>query len=62
MLTFIFINILSFLLAIFLYYLFYYKKYFNNFIIPNLLNINDFIYIDDNNKKYKYKIKILLTT
>ena len=59
MITFILVNIISFLFAVLLYYLFYYKKYYNKFIIHNLLNINDFIYIDDNNKKYKYKIKIL---
>lgn len=56
---FILINILSFLLAILLYYFFYYKNYCNKIIIPNLSNINDYIYIDDNNIKYKYNIKIL---
>ncbi len=59
MITFILVNIISFLFAVLLYYLFYYKKYCNKFIIPNLLNINEFIYIDDNNKKYRYKINIL---
>jgi hypothetical protein len=58
MIKFIFVNILSFLIAILLYYI-YYKKYLNNIIIPNIFNINDFIYIDDNNIKYKYYIKFL---
>ena len=59
MIKIILVNLISFLLGIFVYYYLYYKKYFNKFIIPNLLNINNFIYIDDNYKKYKYKIKIL---
>lgn len=59
MIIFILVNLISFLLGIFMYYYLYYKKYYNKFIIPNLLNINDFIYIDDNNKKYKYMINIL---
>ena len=59
MIKFIFINIISFLLGILLYYYFFYKKYYDKIIIPTIFNINDYIYIDDNNIKYKYYIKFL---
>ena len=58
MIKFILINITFFLFAIVLYYILYYNKY-NTIILPTIFNINDYIYIDDNNIKYKYYIKFL---